>query len=221
MKGFNNTLMKLKTILIVSASFLTLQSIGQPAETIKDYFIPVDGKNQTTYFQKNEYGAKTAFQRTILYVNRNGNYDVLISSYYKLETSTFQSMTISLSNTDARMISSVYITSGENGTKVEKTYNPASIVLKMPSPGLTEKWDFTNISGEDKICTSSWTDIIFEGEHRPAIKLVMTSKGYVSSQINYYAKAIGLWKIQFRDAKGEIYTFCEFDKIDYYSEGEK
>ena len=90
----------------------------------------------------------------------------------------------------------------------------------MPARGKSPIWTTVTVSGDRKQCTSSWTTVSYEGVQRPAIKVMIAGENEKSYEIDYYVKDVGLWKVEF-SIKGEMLTFWELEKLDFFSEQHK
>lgn len=197
---------------------LSSQVFGQVQENIKDYFIPVTSKNKTTLSSPEVNNDDLNMIRNIFYINKNGSYDILTATFMNGNSTGIQTMTVQFSNTDVKMTNSISTTMFE--TNVKKSYNPPSLILKMPLPGQKAVWETKEISGDLQKCTATWTQVQVNGEQRKAIKVVKSFEGLSSVENNYYVKGVGLWKIEFED-DGSIMTQFEFVSLEYDPHADK
>ena len=89
-------------------------------------------------------------------------------------------------------------------TNKQKTHNPPTVLLIMPSNGESKKWSYTQISGDLANCTTSWTTITVKGQELKAIKLEEEVVDGFGILIEYYVQGIGLWKTDFKGSDGNI-----------------
>lgn len=205
--------MKTKTsifLFILFSEGLMVQSLGQTSETIKDYFIPISGKNKAIYKLGPDKNGEATSIRIISYENKNGYYDVSTKTNFKGEIMSSEIVTVQFTNTEVRMISSV--SSSLFGTDIQRSYSPPSVLLRMPSLGQTATWT-AKISEDILKCSSSWTVVTVDNEQRKAIKVVRVTEILSGNETDYYVKGIGLWKIEFLSGDGTKETFCEFDRL--------
>ena len=153
--------------------------------------------------------------KNILYINKDGYFDILTGSFLNDQNTAIQTMTVQFTKTEVKMIRSASTTMFETNKK--KIYNPPSLILRMPSEGQTAIWTVTEISGDVEKCISSWTTITINGEKIKAIKVIKSNDVFSSKEIDYYVKGIGLWKIDIL-SEGETQTQYEFDKLETETE---
>lgn len=174
---------------------------------VKDFFIPIVGKNEVKFNTPN-----TNQTRTIFYVNKNGNYEITDATILGDKSQSISTMTVQFTNNEVEMINSSV--TNPFATNKKSNYSPPSILLKMPANGQTASWTCTEISGDVAECTAGWINITINGAQRKAIKVEKTYEGLNVKSISYYVKGIGLWKTEAsEDGKTEI--FDEFTGLSY------
>jgi hypothetical protein len=197
---------------------LSSQILGQSQETIKDYFIPVTGKNKTTLSAPKVNNDNLNMIRNIFYIYKNGSYDILTATFINDNTTGIQTMTVQFTNNEVKMTNSVSTTMFE--TNVKKSYNPPSLILKMPLSGQKAVWETKEMSDDLQKCTAVWTQVQINGEQRKAIKVIKSFEGLSSVENNYYVKGIGLWKIEIEDKTSKMTQF-EFMGLEYDPQADK
>ena len=102
-------------------------------------------------------------------------------------------------------------------TNKQRTHNPPIILLKMPAPGKSVTWSYSQISGDAANCKASWTTVEVEGKSIKAIKVEEEVVDGFGVTVKYYVQGMGLWKTDFRGSDGTIEPFEKFDQLSYDS----
>jgi ACT domain-containing protein len=211
--------MRIKLAILVVIVLSIVQTFGQTKESVKDYFIPIAGKNMVTFNGRSNTVEEYDIIRSIYYNNRGDFFDIINTSYSQGKTLNVQTRTVKFTNTDVKLVNS-FTTSILEASK-SNTYDPAGIVLRMPPLGQTVTWYFKEESGDLKKYTSSWTTVIVNGEIRKAIKVSNPIDRWKLTDIDYYVKGIGLWKneiFQWKDKK--VTTMEKFGELSFESKAE-
>jgi len=171
-------------------------------QTVKDFFIPSSPKNKATFYSPSKTGGRTGMSKTIYYVKKGDYYEITTAPMTDGKPTAITTRTITLSNNEVKMTKSVSTTMFE--TNKQKTHNPPTVLLIMPSNGESKKWSYTQISGDLANCTTSWTTITVKGQELKAIKLEEEVVDGFGILIEYYVQGIGLWKTDFKGSDGNI-----------------
>ncbi|MBP6310900.1 MAG: hypothetical protein KA408_01420 [Flavobacteriales bacterium] len=199
-----------QTVLSLAFGLITVHVSGQ---ALMDYFLPDSTKNKASFYTPDKNGLRSSITRTIYYINKGGEYEIIDSQSLKGQPSAIQTTTVKFVDNEVRMIKAVSTTMLEKNKKSD--FNPHRVIFKMPPSGKTVSWTFVNVSGDNITCTASWTTVSIDGSPQPAIQVVKQYEGFSSKIIEYYVKGFGLWKTDMEEAAGRAQPSEIFDGLSY------
>lgn len=202
---------KMKVIILALAVSLT--SLTVQAQTIKDFFIPTSPKNKATFYSPSKTGGRTDMTQTVYYVEKGSFYDITDAKMFRGNPTVIQTKTVTFSDNEVKMTKSVSTTMME--TNKQRTHSPPTVLLKMPAPGKTVTWSYTQISGDVLKCTASWTTLNVDGKELKTIKVEQEIEGFGAKTIEYYVHGIGLYKKDMIGSDGEVQAFKKLDQLSY------
>jgi hypothetical protein len=191
------------TVLVTS---LTVQS-----QSIKDYYLPDNNFNKATFYMPDKNGNRTEMTRTIFYIKKERGYDITDAKMYNGSPTAIQTTTIVFGPNEVKMTQSIATTILETNKK--RQYNPARILLKMPTQGQKTSWVFVDLSGTQNILTASWTTVEVDGVQKKAIKVTSKNAAFKAHTNDYYVSGIGLWRSEIEDQNGKIIISDKFDEL--------
>lgn len=205
--------MTIKTTILALAVGLT--SLAVNGQSIKDYFISDATHNKASFYSPDKTGGRTNLTRTIYYIKKGTTYDITDVHMFNGKASSIQTMTVLFSANEVKMTNSISTTMAVTNKKQD--YNPPKIIFKMPMAGQTATWSYTDFSGDNIKCTSSWTNVSIDGVQKKAIKVTKIISGAEDwgKTIEYYVKGIGLWKTDLQSSDGTTKTEDKFDGLSY------
>ena len=193
---------------------MTQYGIGQ---NIKDYFIPSNDFNKSTFNKPDpKTGLKTEFNTIIWFVKKSdNNYELNEGKYMGSKITSIENKHVDISQNEIKVTKTIITTMFV--TNKEQNYSSAQVFLKLPQTNTTSKWDYTTPVGDKLKCKSEWTQVSYKGENKKAIKVTREyfEDGAIvnwASSIEYYVEGIGLWKIQ--TYKGEDMEILEKQEND-------
>lgn len=201
----------MKNKLIIILIVLLFTKITVLGQSIKDYYIPDTTFNKATYYAPDESGNRTGFIRTIYYIKKGLNYDIVDARFFNNQPLAIETTTVWFIGKEVRMIKSV--TTNPLETNKKRIYNPAKIILKMPLPGQPTTWILIQASGQKDVKTSSLITLEIDGVQKKAIKVKTVVSGHGLAYTNeYYVVGFGLWKSE-TVGNGSKNTLFQFDEL--------
>ena len=192
----------------------SLTSLSQSA---KEYFMPLDDKNQSLYFTPNpSSGLRTSNEQYKYFVSKLDYFIVLTVNLSDGQISSATEEKIKMTNND---IFGVSMKSGSVLTKgpSEIKYNPPRPLLKVPKTDTDyQSWSYVDGTETTK-CTAVFSDLNIGGEKKKAIlvlKNVYEKSKYVewASTKEFYVAGIGLYKIL--TMKDEVFMMLDYQRFE-------
>lgn len=207
--------MKMKNLF--AALSLIVMTHYVSGQNIKDYFLPSNNFNKSTFYKPDpKTGLKTEFNSIIWFVKKSdNNYEINQGQYMGSKVTSIETKHIDITQNEIKVTKTIITTMFV--TNKEQNYTPAQVFLKLPQTGTVTKWDYTTSAGDKLKCKSEWTQVSYKGETKKAIKVTREyyENGTIvnwASSIEYYVEGIGLWKIQ--TYKGEDTEILEKQEND-------
>ncbi len=195
--------------LLLTAFWLGLKVNFGYAQTIRDFFQPVAGRN-VAKFQWPESKSKTPkgrIYRTVLYARQHDTVAVVdvrtfedFASGHTVPTGS-SSLICRYSGNKVLLFNSTV--TNLYGQTERKKYDTSPVLLMLPAAGKVAKWSYVSISQEPWNCSATLTAITYKGKPRQAIRVVKRSHNYPGvTEVLFYLKGVGLYQRFLIDESG-------------------
>ena len=190
------------------------RKVDEINQSIISYFIPDAAYNKASFYSPDSTGARSGLTEVIYYLKNDENYELWDASKTDGHNTSIFTRTVQITLSEVKMIRSIS-TSILGDTNKKTDYDPPLVLLKMPALNQTITWSNIEHHGDKPTKhTSSWTNVVINGESRQAIKVVSQYQEWNSKSIDYFVKGIGLWKTEISGENGTI-TYNKLDSLDY------
>ena len=194
----------------IACLFLILVALISKGQTIKDYFLPTEGKNKSNFYTPNPTtGERTDMRTTIWFIKKGDNFDVMQAKLTNGQPTSIITQRVSILDNEIKLLKTTSTNLFE--TNKQTIHSPPQILLRLPKSGQKSLWTIKTSDSSTK-CTGELIRLDVGGESKKVLKVkkeVYEDGKLVdwATSFEYYVFGIGLWKI-------EIPTGEVIDKLD-------
>lgn len=191
--------------------FVCYQSLSQ---SIDEYYFPADPDNTATLYMTNDNGSPSGMKREILYYKKSNPYELMDTKLLNKNPMSVSMMVLEGDNEELKLSKLIKA----SFRKEVESYDPPITILKLPKENEEVRWTYTYKSGDKHECIVEWTTVKVNGQTLKAIKMIDKSPLGFGIEIKYYARGIGLCKVDHMSLSGNISPIYKFERLEASTE---
>lgn len=191
----------LLTIFLLAAWSSSYSQNQSEKVSVSDFFIPFNA-NKIDYYANYKTPPYIRNNREVFFLQKEKGYDIYDSQLMGDQITSKSIRTVILTNSEVKMLR-VKVESMLVAPKL-RTFPVPVVILKLPIDGKPATWISKSDVGDIESCIATFSPVKYKREEVQAIKVVRTSKTNKIKTVEYYAKGIGLFKLEFYDPVNKI-----------------